>query len=66
MVPTTANYLRFLAFLVSVSYAPMFLMPRLLWYLPILLVGYVELSISMKDMNTSLQMGGSASFNDLL
>jgi hypothetical protein len=32
IVPTTANYLRFLDFLVSVSYAPVFLMPRLLWY----------------------------------
>jgi hypothetical protein len=30
IVPTTANYLRFLAFLVFVSYAPVFLMPRLL------------------------------------
>jgi hypothetical protein len=28
----TASYLRFLAYLVSVSYAPVFLMPRLLWY----------------------------------
>jgi hypothetical protein len=29
----TANYLRFLAYLVSASYAPVFLMPHLLWYL---------------------------------
>jgi hypothetical protein len=28
----TANYLRFLAYLVSVSYDPVFLMPHLLWY----------------------------------
>jgi hypothetical protein len=31
----TANYLRFLAFLVSVSYAPVFLLPCLLRYLQI-------------------------------
>jgi hypothetical protein len=30
IVPRTANYLRFLAFLVRGSYAPVFLMPRLL------------------------------------
>jgi hypothetical protein len=32
IVPTTANYLRFLAFLVSGAYAPVVLMPRLLRY----------------------------------
>jgi hypothetical protein len=32
IVPTTANYLRFLAYLVSVSYALVFLMPCLLRY----------------------------------
>jgi hypothetical protein len=32
IVPTTANYLRFLAFLVNGSYAPVVLMPRLQWY----------------------------------
>ncbi len=30
IVPTTANYLRFLAILVSVSNAPAFLMPRVI------------------------------------
>jgi hypothetical protein len=29
IIPTTANYLRFLAFLVSGSYAPVVLMPQL-------------------------------------
>jgi hypothetical protein len=32
-VPTTANYLRFLAFLMSGSYAPLVLIPRLQWYI---------------------------------
>jgi hypothetical protein len=31
IVPMTDNYLRFLAFLVSGSYAPVVLMPRLPW-----------------------------------
>ncbi len=31
IVPRTANYLRFLAFIVSGSYAPVVLRPRLLW-----------------------------------
>ncbi len=33
VVPTLDNYLRFLAYLVSVSYAPVFLMPRLQRYM---------------------------------
>ncbi len=37
-VPTTANYLRFLAFLVRGSYAPVVLMPRPLRYLKDILV----------------------------
>ncbi len=32
IIPRTANYLRFLAFLVSGSYAPVVLMPHLLQY----------------------------------
>jgi hypothetical protein len=35
IIPRTANYLRFSAFLVSGSYAPVILMPRPLRYVPL-------------------------------